>query len=159
MATLHLVCGLPGSGKTTLAKSLEQVRRAVRLCPDEWLTALFINLRDEDARARVETLQWRLGRKLLGLGVDVVVEWGSWGASEREKLRNEALWQGAQTELYLLDPPLAVLWERVRERRMEDPPCTREELEKSAALFQRPEDPELATYHKVHIDPKLPFAF
>jgi predicted kinase len=37
---LIIVCGLPGSGKTTHAKQLEQELRAIRLCPDEWITAL-----------------------------------------------------------------------------------------------------------------------
>lgn len=37
MPTLFLMCGLPGSGKTTLAKQLERERSALRLTPDEWL--------------------------------------------------------------------------------------------------------------------------
>jgi predicted kinase len=35
MATLFLICGLPGAGKTTLAKEIELARPALRLCPDE----------------------------------------------------------------------------------------------------------------------------
>ena len=38
--TIVLLCGLPGSGKTTTAKSLARDRRAVRLCPDEWIAYL-----------------------------------------------------------------------------------------------------------------------
>ena len=41
MATLHLMVGLPCSGKTTLAKKLEQERSALRLTPDEWQVLLF----------------------------------------------------------------------------------------------------------------------
>ena len=41
MPTLFLTCGLPGSGKTTLAKRIEQERPALRLTADEWLFALF----------------------------------------------------------------------------------------------------------------------
>jgi predicted kinase len=33
--------GLPCSGKTTLAKKLEQQRSALRLTPDEWQVGLF----------------------------------------------------------------------------------------------------------------------
>jgi predicted kinase len=40
---LIIVCGLPGAGKTTLAKSLESQPRTVRLSPDEWMDALDIN--------------------------------------------------------------------------------------------------------------------
>ena len=41
MATLHLMVGLPCSGKTTLARQLEQQYSALRPTPDEWHTALF----------------------------------------------------------------------------------------------------------------------
>ena len=40
MATLFLICGLPGAGKTTLAKQLERERPALRLTPDEWIAPL-----------------------------------------------------------------------------------------------------------------------
>ncbi|MGZ4496719.1 MAG: AAA family ATPase, partial [Nocardioides sp.] len=39
--TLHLPVGLPGSGKTTLARRLESERHALRLTKDEWVKALF----------------------------------------------------------------------------------------------------------------------
>jgi predicted kinase len=35
---LHLVCGMPGAGKTIQAKQLEI--GALRLCPDQWMAAL-----------------------------------------------------------------------------------------------------------------------
>ena len=41
MATLHLMVGLPCSGKTTLARKLEHERSALRLTPDEWQLRLF----------------------------------------------------------------------------------------------------------------------
>jgi predicted kinase len=41
MTTLHLMVGLPGSGKTTLAKKLEGELGALRLTPDEWHRYLF----------------------------------------------------------------------------------------------------------------------
>lgn len=39
-ARLILTCGLPGSGKTTLALRLAAQRSAVRLTKDEWAWAL-----------------------------------------------------------------------------------------------------------------------
>ncbi|MGE3273288.1 MAG: AAA family ATPase, partial [Chloroflexota bacterium] len=41
MAKLHLMVGLPGSGKTTLARQLEAQYSALRLTPDEWHIRLF----------------------------------------------------------------------------------------------------------------------
>src|SRR5690242_19062107 len=41
VATLHLIVGLPCSGKTTLARQLERQYSALRLTPDEWHIRLF----------------------------------------------------------------------------------------------------------------------
>ena len=56
VATLHLMVGLPCSGKTTLAKQLEQERSALRLTPDEWqvdqrvLDALVLDARGSEKK-------------------------------------------------------------------------------------------------------------
>ena len=41
VATLFLIVGLPGAGKTTRAKELAAKHRALRLTPDEWMIPLF----------------------------------------------------------------------------------------------------------------------
>jgi lincosamide nucleotidyltransferase A/C/D/E len=43
-AQLHVVTGLPGSGKTTLGRTLATRHAAVRLNPDEWMARLGIDL-------------------------------------------------------------------------------------------------------------------
>jgi predicted kinase len=50
-ARLVIVCGLPGAGKTTLARKLERQPRAIRHCPDEWMEQLSIDLWEEAKRA------------------------------------------------------------------------------------------------------------
>ncbi len=40
-ATVYLIVGLPGAGKTTRAKELEISASALRLTPDEWQLMLF----------------------------------------------------------------------------------------------------------------------
>src|SRR6185369_7620236 len=84
---LIIVCGLPGSGKTTLAKKLESSLHAIRFSADEWMEALAINLYDENKRSEIERLQWKLAQELLVLGLVVIIEWGTWGRSERDTLR------------------------------------------------------------------------
>ena len=87
---LIIICGLPGSGKTTLAKQLEKTVTAIRFSPDEWLKALNISIYDEEKRAKIESLQWDFAQKLLSLGQIVIIEWGTWGRSERDTLRLRA---------------------------------------------------------------------
>ena len=72
-ARLILTCGLPGAGKTTLARRLAADRRAVRLTKDEWLWALGSNPWDEQTREKVEHELWRLAQEILRLGLSVVV--------------------------------------------------------------------------------------
>ncbi len=114
---LIIVCGLPGAGKTTLARQLEREYAAMRLCPDEWMADLGFDLFDEGARERIEQVQWRLAQRLLQLGDIVIIEWGSWDRAERSVLRQRARELGAAVELRFLDEPLEVLWARVHAAR------------------------------------------
>jgi hypothetical protein len=61
---LIVICGLPGSGKTTKAEEVAARQRGLRLGPDEWMTALDISLWDSPMRARVEALQWSVAKEL-----------------------------------------------------------------------------------------------
>ncbi len=150
-ATLVIVCGLPGSGKTTHARGLEHELPAVRFCPDEWMQALGINLHDERKREDIEQLQWSLARRLLTLGVSVLIEWGTWGRSERDRLREEGLALQARVELHYLTAPLDVLFDRVQRRAMEETSITREDLKAWEALIQAPNDEEMKLFDCVRI--------
>lgn len=145
-AVLIIVCGLPGAGKTTRARSLACERGGVRLSADDWLEALDVNLWDETLRARIEQLQWDLGQELLRLGNVVIIEWGTWGRSEREQLRDQARVLGARVELVFLDPPLAELGRRIEARGQENPPITWTDLQQWDQIIDRPDDEELASY-------------
>ena len=143
---LIIVCGLPGSGKTTHAKRLEQELRAIRFCPDEWIVCLGGGLWETNLRSRIEELQWTLAQDLLVLGHTVVIEFGTWARSERDALRVRAQTMGASVELHFLDVPLTVLMERVRERNGESPPITMDDLVRWDAQFERPGVEELALF-------------
>ncbi len=143
---LIIVCGLPGSGKTTHAKQLEQNLRAVRFCPDEWMNALEISLWDAEARERIEKLQWTLAQELLRLGQTVIIEWGTWARAERDALRNGARAIGAEVELHFLDASVDALFERIRGRNIESPPITMDDVVKWAAIFEHPTADEMALF-------------
>jgi predicted kinase len=142
---LIVVSGLPGSGKTTKAKELEVERPGVRFCPDEWMTRLGANLWDSELRANVEALQWATALSVLRAGGTAIIEWGTWGRDERERLRAEAAAVGARTELIFLDVPADILWARIEERGMEDPPMKRSDVE-AMYEFMREQGPNEAEH-------------
>ncbi|HLW55654.1 MAG TPA: ATP-binding protein [Candidatus Angelobacter sp.] len=143
---LIIVCGLPGSGKTTLTRKLEIALRAVRFCPDEWMEALSIDIYDEGKRAKIEALQWKLTQELLSRGLGVIIEWGTWGRAERDALRLGARALGAAVELHYLYAPLDVLYERIQQRGLENPPILRADLAHWFEQFQAPSSEEMALF-------------
>lgn len=110
------------------------------------MEALSINLNDEGIRARIESLQWDLGQKLLKLGLVVIIEWGTWGKSERDALRLGARELGAAVELHYLSAPPDILFERIQRRDMEDPPIRREDVLRWAEVFQVPTQEEMSLF-------------
>jgi predicted kinase len=144
--TLFIICGLPGAGKTTLAKHIERSLSAVRMSADDWMTALSINLHAEEQRAEIEALQWELTKRLLSLQQNVVIEWGAWGKSERDAFRTEARALGARVELYYLSAPLQELFARIRQRNMEDPQIEWAEVQNWANIFEAPTPAEMTLF-------------
>ena len=151
MPTLFLMCGLPGSGKTTLARRIERERSALRLTPDEWLATLSLDPFDEATRAALENLQWDVAARALSLGVNVVLDFGVWSRSERDQFRSRALALGARTELFFLDVPRDELLARLNARNAASPLGTvrvdSAQLDQYFAWLEPPTPDELAPSH------------
>jgi predicted kinase len=151
MATLFLMCGLPGSGKTTLAKRLERERDALRLTPDEWIARLFGQHLTPPAldwcRDPVESVQWEVAERALRLGVNVVLDFGFWSRAEREEFRARAAALGAGSEVYFLDAAREELSARLAARNVEPPPgtfrVTEAQLDAWSKVFEPPTEDEL----------------
>ena len=144
---LTVICGLPGAGKTTRAIAIARATGAVRLCPDEWLTAMGISLLDYPIRFGLQDKMIEHAEILLRAGVSVITEFGSWSRGEREAIRQIAVQTGAATELHFVDAPLPELARRVRERGGPHVKLLVEDvLLKFPERFERPASEEIALY-------------
>jgi predicted kinase len=108
--------------------------------------ALKLSLWDEAMRANVEALQWTVAQRLLALGTIVIVEWGTWARTERDALRRGARALGAAVELHYLTAEVDVLFARIQRREMEDPPISREALQRWSQVIEVPTPDELALF-------------
>jgi predicted kinase len=100
--TLHLTVGLPGVGKTTIARRLAHEHNAVRFTPDEWMIPLFGQEQPEGKRNVLEGRLIWLALSALRIGVNVVLDFGVWSKDERSALRALAASVGAKSELVYL---------------------------------------------------------
>jgi predicted kinase len=129
MATLHLVSGLPCTGKTTYAEALKGDTDAVVFSLDVWLITMFGRYGLEDIGHEEHTrrvlacrdLTWPTASELLQQGVDVILDDGLFFREHRERYVRQAAAVGATTKIHYLDVPLAVLQRRLAARHADLP--------------------------------------
>jgi len=125
MPTLHLMSGLPCSGKTTLARRLAGEENALVLTTDAWHLRLFgDDLGQENHmpnHRKVEALLWEMAERVLVLGCNVILDFGFWRREDRDAYRRRAEALGVRCKLHYMDVPHAELRRRLLERNA-DPP-------------------------------------
>lgn len=145
---LHLTVGLPGAGKTTLARRIAEDEGILRLTPDDWMAPLF---GDNDADGRRDILEGRMiwvADQVLRSGVCVVLDFGCWSPEERYSIRAITESAGARFDLLLVSLDEAERRARARSRWETAPettfPMTGDDHDRWLTSYHPPSVAELA---------------
>ena len=149
---LYLTVGLPGAGKTTLARRIADEHGILRLTPDEWMAPLFGH---NDADGRRDILEGRMiwvAHQVLLSGASVILDFGCWSAEERFAIRSVAESVGARFDLQYVEIDEALRRARAAKRWEDAPestfPMSDADHDRFLALCQPPSSDEL-TYAEV----------
>lgn len=123
-ATLILMVGLPGAGKTTRAKELATTYQAIRLTPDHWMIPLFGDSMADGKRFVLEGRLISVALQALRLGTSVVLDFGLWGRDERSALCWLARATGAACRVVYLPVDKDVQLARIARRQELEPQQT-----------------------------------
>lgn len=123
-ATVHVVVGPVGVGKTTYGRRWAAAHGAVHLVLDEWMRTLYA----PDAPTppslewmlprvrRCEAMMWSVVEQVVRGGLPCLIELGLFRRDERDRLRAEATGRGLALQLHHLSAPAAVRAARVAAR-------------------------------------------
>ena len=142
---VFLLCGLPGSGKTTYAKELER-SGAVRLTLDEELFARFgreyANHAEKQDRTRDELKN--LMTESLAMGNSVILDFGFWKKADRDEYKMLIEKSGGECRLLYFKADKDTLMSRLASRNLDDSDnnhiIDESLLEKFIAEFEEPRD-------------------
>ncbi|HEY3815691.1 MAG TPA: ATP-binding protein [Polyangiaceae bacterium] len=156
MATVHLITGNVGAGKTTYSIALADRLGGLRFSTDEWMVTLFhADMKDVmdmpwtmERIHRLEEQVWKLVEQLASRGIDSVLDLGLSRRDHREKHRARARALGLEAKLHFLDVDLATRTARVKKRNAEKRESFAFEvtdgmIEFMEGYFERPEGDEL----------------
>jgi predicted kinase len=162
MATLHLISGLPCSGKTTYASRLRGEVQGVLFSLDRWLITSFGRYaisdigHDEHVRRVLATreLIWDVSAEFLKRHTDVVLDDGFFWRANRVEMIDRATRLGAEATVHFVDTPFDLIVPRLVERNANLPrynfTIEPELLENFVSLFEPPAADEGATLRVVH---------
>jgi hypothetical protein len=115
-----LLHGYLGVGKTTLARRLEAEHAAIRFTHDKWMRALYGSDPPEaffaEYAGRVSGLIEATWTRCLELGLNVVLDFGFWSRSERDRTRALVAGLGGECRLYRLTCPDEIARRRIEDR-------------------------------------------
>ena len=158
--TLHLICGLPASGKSTYAKKLKQETKGVIFSIDDWLTTCFgAYLIDsvghpEHIRRVIacRKLILEVSGELLKRGADVILDDGFFLQKDRNKYKEFAKKLSANVIIHYLDSDIDTIKSRIVLRNSHLPKdnfmITPKLLDEMIAMFEKPDRSEGTIIYK-----------
>lgn len=154
MKIVHLMCGLPCSGKTTFAHKLAEERSALYLGLDELLITLYgqypidqVGHEEHVQRViRCRRALWKIAMHALRVGMEVILDDGFFLKENRQRYASLSAAAHASSRLYYFDIPHPILFQRLEDRNARLPasnfPITAQRLEAFIHLFEIPTDDE-----------------
>jgi predicted kinase len=154
MATVHLISGLPCSGKTTYSSTLREKVGGVLITLDQWLITTYGRYRivevgqDEHVRRVVacRELIWSVAAEFLRRDVDVILDDGFFLRSDRSRYFRMAGEVDAQSWIHAVSVPMSTLRARIEARNAQLPKYNfwidPELLESFVAQYETPQADE-----------------
>lgn len=124
-ATIHLMVGFMGFGKTTVAKELEKIIPAVRLTHDEFMVKLYGRNMPYDEfhpnYQKVDDVLWTMAEKIVQCGTDVIMDYGFWSHQDREEVYRRAKKLTDSVVLHVVQCDMVTAKKRILKRSKENP--------------------------------------
>lgn len=103
MAKVYILCGKIAVGKTTYAEEIKKREKAVILSHDELMLNLFdacLGSKHDEVVARCSNYFHSLAEQLIGIGINVILDFGYWKREEREKAKNYFKERNIEVEIH-----------------------------------------------------------
>ena len=123
-ATLHVIFGPCGAGKTTYAHAFARREGALAMILDDWMARLFGPDMPEPLQydwmiervGRCEAQIWNVAAGAIAVGTPVILDIGLMRRSDRERVRQIAQGAGLPLQFHIVTAPAAVRRARVAGR-------------------------------------------
>lgn len=105
MAKVIMICGKICCGKSTYAHTLRMQHKGVILSADEIMLALlppYLGDKHEEYVHKTQTYLFNKSVEIVESGIDVILDWGFWGADDRQRAKQFFAGHNIECELHFL---------------------------------------------------------